>query len=96
MLKANPTEMYGAFVRKMKGMVVRVTLTFTKAFTATLLLYAVRVMYLWPGSAVQAAETLNVAVIAFAVGPIWLGTAKPYNNGGDPNGPSWPLVETFR
>jgi len=77
MLKANPTEMYGAFVRKMKGMVVRVTLTFTKAFTATLLLYAVRVMYLWPGSAVQAAETQNVAVTAFVVGSIPTGTPNP-------------------
>ncbi len=38
MPKANPTEMYGALVLKMKGMVVGVTLTVTKAFTATLLL----------------------------------------------------------
>jgi len=88
MLEANPAEMKGALVRKIRGMVVRVTLTFTKVLTVTLLLYAVRVTYLSPRSAFKAAETLNEAVTGFAVGPIWLGTANPYNNGGDPNGPS--------
>ena len=77
MLEANPAEMKGALVRKIRGMVVRVTLTFTKVLTVTLLLYAVRVMYLSPRSAFKAAETQNVAVTAFVVGSIPTGTPNP-------------------